>query len=395
MIYFDNAATTKMAKEAAAHMQGVNEKIFGNPSSLHSFGLEAERIVTDARKTIAETIGANPQQIHFTSGGTEANNLAILGYLQANPRAGKHIIATKIEHASVHEVYAYLETQGYEVDYIPVSYDGLVDIAALEEMVREDTALVSIVYVNSEIGVIQNMDEIVSVVKSSAGNNLLSTFVKGNQKGVMLHTDFVQGFCKIPIDLQRTKLDLLSASGHKLHGPKGTGFLYVRDGIKIAPLLYGGGQENGLRSGTENVPAIAGLGAAVQKQHAAMHDNYGKVRKLNEQFRNALKEAPFEYMILSPGRGTPYILSVAFRNVKAEVIVHHLSDAHIYVSAGSACAGKRNKVSRVVQALQVSETYAEGVLRFSFSADNTAEEVEKVVDALFEIIPTVAHQVAK
>lgn len=375
-IYFDNSATTRQFDEVTRLMADVAQNKYGNPSSLHTKGIEAERLIVSARGTIADLLGAQPQEIYFTSGGTESNNLAIRGFLEANPRLGKHIITTQIEHPSVLEVYRQLEKQGYDVDYISVDRDGLLDINQLRDKLRHETALISIILVNNETGVIQQIDEIAAVRNEV---NLQTS----------IHVDAVQAYGKISIMPEKAGVGLMSVSSHKIHGPKGLGALYVSKGIKINPLFYGGGQESLLRSGTENVPGIAGFGLASKLVFERLEDNYAKADMLKELFIDRLKSTSLDYHVLSPRGSSPYILSIAFEDVKAEVLLHHLEQRGIYVSTGSACSSHRNSRSHVLAALNLPVGIIDGAIRFSFSGHNTEEEVMQTVQALEQIVPAI------
>ena len=375
-IYFDNSATTRQFDEVTKLMADVARNTYGNPSSLHTKGIEAERLIISARETIANLLGAKPQEIYFTSGGTESNNLAIRGFLDANPRLGKHIITTQIEHPSVLEVYRQLEKQGYDVDYIGVDKEGLLDINQLREKLKSETALISIILVNNETGVIQQIDQIAAVRDDI------------NMKTV-IHVDAVQAYGKISIRPEKAGIGLMSVSSHKIHGPKGLGALYVSRGIKLNPLFYGGGQESLLRSGTENVPGIAGFGLASKLTFEQLEDNYAKVVMLKGLFIDRLKSTSLDYHVLSPEGSSAYILSIAFEDVKAEVLLHHLEQKGIYVSTGSACSSRRNSKSHVLTALNLPSGIIDGTIRFSFSIFNTEEEVIKAVHTLDEIIPAI------
>jgi len=375
-IYLDNSATTRQYDEVTSLMAEVASNFYGNPSSLHTKGIEAERLVRNARETIAETMGADPREIYFTSGGTESNNLAIRGYLDANPRKGKHIIATKIEHPSVLEVYRHLEENGYRVDYIGVDKEGRIDTQELKDKINRETALISIIIVNNETGTIQQMEEI-SAIRDSK-----------NPQAV-IHADAVQAYGKIPLNPSRAGIGLMSVSAHKIHGPKGTGALYASGKIKLKPLFYGGGQETLLRSGTENVPGIAGFGLAAKMTFEKLDENYRKVAQLKKNFIELLEGSGICFKVVSPDDGLPYILNISFDNVKAEVLLHHLEQKKIFVSTGSACSSRKNIRSHVLAAMGVPPEAAMGSIRFSFSGFNTPEEIKNTVEALKEIIPVI------
>ncbi len=375
-IYFDNSATTRQYDEVTQLMADVAKNKYGNPSSLHLKGIEAERLIISARETIADLLEAQPQEIYFTSGGTESNNLAIRGFLDANPRRGKHIITSQIEHPSVLEIYRQLEKQGYDVDYISVDADGMLDISQLREKLTRNTALISIIIVNNETGVIQQIDKI-----SAARDEV--------NPQTVIHADAVQAYGKIRIIPEKAGIALLSASSHKIHGPKGVGALYVSKGTKINPLFYGGGQEALLRSGTENVPGIVGYGLASRLAVEKLEDNYTRVSMLKGLFIDQLKSTDLNYHVLSPDNSSPYILGIAFEDTKAEVLLHHLEQRGIYVSTGSACSSHRNSRSHVLTALNLPTSIIDGAIRFSFSAFNTEEEIKLTIEALKEIVPAI------
>ena len=336
--YLDNAATTRATHTVIDKVNQIMTECYGNPSSLHTMGIEAEREVLAARRKVADMLGKDFKEIYFTSGGTESNNIAIFGTL---PRGG-HVITTKIEHKSVLE-----PLKKFEVDLVNVNRDGVVDLDHFESLLRDDTKLVSIMHVNNEVGTIQPIREIAELLR---GRNTL------------YHVDAVQSFCKFDT---RLPADLISMSGHKIGGLKGAGALYVRSGVNIKPLTIGGGQEKGLRSGTENVPGIAALGAACQMM------NYDYVAKLKAEM---LRLLPSEATIISPYNASPYVLSIAFKGIRSEILLHSLERHGVYVSSGSACG--LNQPSHVVTAMGHPREIVDGVIRISFAPWNTMEEVE-------------------
>jgi len=357
-------------------MNYINKFIYGNPSSLHKKGIEAEKMMKKARQSIADTLGASPKEIFFTSGGTESNNLAIIGYLRANPRKGKHVITSKIEHPSVLEVFKFLEENGYNVDYIDVDKNGIIDLEMLKKKISKETALISIMYVNNEIGSIQPIDEIVKIRNTC-------------NKETVFHVDGVQAFGKFKINPAKSGIDLLTISSHKIHGPKGVGALYVNEKVRIKPIIFGGGQETLIRSGTENLAGICGFGLACEICNENINANWSKVLEINKYFRNKLKENIKDIIIISPEDASPYILNVSFKNIKGEVLLHHLEEKEIYISTGSACSSRKSKRSHVLQAMGLSGDIIDGSVRFSFSEINTLEEIDYTVDALKEIIPKI------
>lgn len=375
-IYLDNGSTTRQFDEVTALMADVVSNKYGNPSSLHTKGIEAEKLVRSAREIIAGTLGADPGEIIFTSGGTESNNLAVMGYLEANPRMGDHVITTKIEHPSVLEVYRHLEEKGYNVDYIDVDGDGMINLEQLREKLSRETVLISVIAVNNETGTMQKLGEI-----SSARDELSPRAV--------IHADAVQAYCKVPIMPRESGIGLMSFSSHKIHGPKGTGALYVSGKLRIKPLFHGGGQESLLRSGTENVPGIVGFGLAASMMFEKLDDNYRRVSMLKDLFIDKLSSSGIDHRIISPPDGSPYIVSAAFEGVRAEVLLHHLEQRGIYVSTGSACSSRKNTRSHVLEAMGIPDDFIDGAIRFSFSVFNTEQEIETVTEALREIIPVV------
>lgn len=364
--YFDNSATTKQDAQVTDEMCKTARFVYGNPSSLHRMGLEAERALTSARKEIAGYIGAQDKEIYFTSCATESNNWALRGYVQANPRAGKRILISAGEHPSVSETAAFLGKMSYDVQTIPLTKSGIIDMEALKELMTPDTALVSVGHVNSETGAIQPIAEISAVIKSVNPN-------------VVLHTDCVQSYGKLPVSVRSLGCDMLSVSAHKIHGPRGAGFLYVRSGIRIAPLMCGGGQEKGLRSGTENLPGIVGLAAASRFMctHDDINAHYAHVTELSGIFRRILTEEIRSCVIISDKDSTsPYILSAAFPGLRAEVIQHSVEIKGVYISVGSACSSHKKDRSASLTAMGYGNNVIDGAVRISFSYKNTAEQAE-------------------
>ncbi len=357
MIYLDNAATTKPCKACLDAMNGVLTEDFGNPSSLYSIGLDAEKIVKHAREVIARSIGADPSEIFFTSCGSESDNTAIFGVWNSRKKQGRRIITTSVEHPAVLRCFEKLQQEGADVKYVPVLSDGNLDMEAFRAFLNEDTILVSIMHVNNETGAIFPIEEISEELKK--------------YPNILFHSDCVQSYGKIKIDVKKMGVDMISLSGHKVHAAKGIGALYIRSGLHIPPYIYGGGQESGFRSGTENVPGIAGFGAAVEN-----------MRMLEPGVKNYLKKRLIEEIdelrINSPENGASSVLNVSFLGCRGEVLLHMLEQEGIYVSTGSACSSHK-KGSHVLTAQGLSADEIEGAVRFSFSCDNTAEEMEKVV----------------
>ena len=373
-IYFDNSATTKPFPEVVEVMCNELKNTYGNPSALHKLGIDAERVLKKSRQDIANTLNVKPQEIIFTSGGTESNNFAIRGYLDRNK--GNHIITTKIEHPSVLKVFEYLETKGYKVDYIDVLENGKIDLNDLKSKINDETCLISVMYVNNETGAVQPIKEIIDI------KNLKKPSIK-------VHVDAVQAYGKIIIDLSKLKIDLMSISAHKIHGPKGVGCIFIRDGVRLNPIMIGGGQENYFRSGTENVPSIAGFAKAAVMIHENIKENYDKLCDLKRVFLDELSKTDIEYEVVSPKDGLPYILNIAFKNTKSEVMLHHLEQKNVYVSTGSACSQRRKKFSHVLVAMGKKNEIIDSAIRFSFSHKNTKNEVIKVIEYIKDIIPRI------
>lgn len=376
-IYLDNSATTRPFDDVIDYMDNINRNFFGNPSSLHKKGIEAERLVKKAREAIADSLGVSGKEVYFTSGGTESNNLAIRGYLEANPRKGRHLITTKTEHPSVLEVFKYLEGQGYKVDYIDVDRTGQMDLDMLRNKISQETSLISFILVNNETGTIQPLDEVIKIRNSV-------------NKGAALHVDAVQAYGKIRLLPKRMGIDMLSVSSHKIHGPKGVGAVYASSNIKIKPILYGGGQEALVRSGTENVAGIAGFGMAAEIVCRSIESNGEKAAKLKNLFMEKLKTGIYHYRIVTPEESSPYILNVSFGNLRSEVLLHHLEERNVYVSTGSACSSRKNIHSHVLKAMRMEACEIEGSIRFSFSAySNSEEDINAAIEALNDIVPRI------
>ena len=384
--YLDNAATTRVFPEVRDIMLQVMEKDFGNPSSRHTKGIDAEGYVTRAVQQIASTLKCQPKEIVLTSGGTESNNMALIGTALANPRAGKHVITTRIEHASVHEPFGRLEQMEYETQYLPVDQNGHVLPEVLEAAVREDTLLVSVMMVNNEMGALEDIKK-------------LSAIAKKKNPNVIFHVDAIQAYGKYKIVPKRMGIDLMSVSGHKIHGPKGSGFLYVRDGVKISPIILGGGQQRGMRSGTENVPAIAGMGEAIR---IIYQDHAQKVEQLY-----ALKKRLIDGLLAMEGvtvngineialeETAPHIVSASFAGIKSEVMLHALAQEGVYVSSGSACSSNHPELSGTLRAIGVDERLLDSTLRFSFSVLSTPAEVDYALTAVDKVLPMLRRFIKK
>ena len=377
--YLDNSATTRCSDRACQVMVDLLTKDYGNPSSLHMKGIEAERFVETAKKKIAKTLRVSEKEIIFTSGGTESNNLAIIGAAMANRRAGNHIITTSIEHASVENPMEFLKEQGFDITYLSVDENGIISLEELEEAVTEQTILVSMMQVNNEIGAIEPVAEAAELIKKK-------------NPATLIHVDAIQSYGKMYIYPKKLGIDMLSVSGHKIHGPKGSGFLWVKEKTKLKPLILGGGQQKGMRSGTENVPAIAGLGEAAEEIYENLDEKRAHLYGLKQRFINGIERLEGTHVNGKIGEDSaPHIVSVSFEGIRSEVLLHSLEDRGIYVSSGSACssnnhAGKQ-KGSRTLRNIHLKENLLDSTLRFSFSVHTTEEEIDYALEVLGELLP--------
>lgn len=404
--YLDNSATTKCLEEVVAVVEKTMREDYGNPSARHAKGMQAEHYLKQAREEIAKTLKTAESEIYFTSGGTEADNWALIGAALANRRAGNHLITTAVEHAAVLQPMAYLEELGFRVTYLPVDSQGCVSIEDLRDALDEETILVSMMYVNNEVGTAEPVEE-------------ASKLVKAYNPRILFHVDAIQAYGKYRIHPKRMGIDLLSVSGHKIHGPKGIGFLYAAAGVKIKPLILGGGQQKGMRSGTDNVPGAAGLGTAARLAYCDLEEKTARLWELKNRFLDGIsgiegakvqgqsqnralcgaKEGPGE---AAPGGdagaeekgghalncGAPHIVSVSFPGVRSEVLLHALEERGVYVSAGSACSSnKKQPYSPVLKAMGLPKEFLESTLRFSFSSFTTIEEIDYCLAQLREILP--------
>ena len=373
MIYFDNAATTRAADEVAERVRYMLLENFGNPSAQSMMGVRAENELNDARKIMAKSINALPEEIYFTSGGTEDDNWAIFGTAEGYKRSGKHIITTSIEHPAVAEPMERLRQKGWDITVLDVDKNGYIDLDALRDSIRDDTVLVSTILINNEVGTIQDASAVGKLIKEKNPNTLF-------------HADAVQAFGKYPIDVRKMGIDMLSMSGHKIHGPKGVGFFYMKKGLKVRPIIYGGGQERGQRSATENTPGIAGLAKAVELAMENMDASHEKVMEVKRTLAEGiLRDIPKTH-INGPSieEASPYVLNVSFNGLRSEVLLHSLEESEIYVSAGSACSSKKKGGSHVLRSLGLSEERIEGAIRFSFCRYNTVDEAEACLEILKE-----------
>lgn len=377
--YLDNAATTPVFPEVKELMIKLLEADYGNPSSLHMKGVEAENYIKTARQQIATEIKCQDKELIFTSGGTESNNLAIIGAALAHRRRGKHIITSNIEHASVSVTMDFLTKEGFEVTQIGVDAQGFFNIDELKNALREDTILVSTMYVNNEIGTIEPIEEI-------------SKIVKAYNPAILYHVDAIQAFGKLRFSPKKLGVDLMSFSGHKIHGPKGSGALYVRDKVLLRPIIYGGGQQKEMRSGTENVPAIAGMGLATKLMYENHDEKMNKMREIKQAFID--KVTAFDEVYSNSG-DAPHIASISFTGVRSEVMLHALEEREIYASAGSACSSNKPHISNVLQAIGLPKERLESTLRFSFCENNTMEQVDYVVEVIGQLLPMLRRYVRK
>lgn len=374
-IYLDNSATTKVFPSVQKVMVQMMEENYGNPSAMHKKGVEAEQYIREAREKIAKQLKVHDKEIIFTSGGTESNNMAIIGAAMANRRLGNHIITSVIEHPSVLNVMKYLEEQGFEVTYLPVDNVGRINLQDLETAISDNTILISIMYVNNEIGAVEPIEEISKIIK------------KKNPSAVF-HVDAIQAFGKYLIKPKKQGIDLLSVSAHKIHGPKGVGFLYVNEKIKIKPIMFGGGQQNNFRSGTENVPGIVGLGEATVCIYEDFADYVKKLYALKDRFIKGIEKIEGTHINGLVGEeSAPQIVSVSFLDVRSEVLLHALEEREIYVSAGSACAAHKSKTSVTLSSIRLKKEYLESTIRFSFGYYTTERDIDETLKALEKILP--------
>ncbi|MCR4617862.1 MAG: cysteine desulfurase [Lachnospiraceae bacterium] len=387
-IYLDNSATTRVLPEVAVLMNKVMCEDYGNPSSMHHKGVEAENYIKQAKDIFAKILKCDSKNIFFTSGGTESDNLAIIGGAKAMARRGKHIITTKIEHPAVQNTMKYLENEGFEVTYLSVNKLGCAEPEDLKSALRDDTVLVSVMHTNNEIGSLQPIEEIGKIIKE-------------RNPEILFHVDAVQGFGKARIYPKKTGIDLLSVSSHKIHGPKGMGMLYVGDGVRLKPITFGGGQQGGLRNGTENVPGIAGMACAAKILYENFDESYERLFTLKEKLiKGALKLGDVSVNGVSDDlsdirKTAPHIVSLSFSGTRAEVLLHALEDKNIYVSAGSACSTHKPEPSATLKAIGLDKDLLDCTLRFSMSDFTTEEEVDETLNALETILPLLRRFVRK
>ena len=373
--YFDNSATTRCYPEVAEIVVKTMTEDFGNPSAMHLKGVEAEKYVREAAQTLAKILKVNEKEIIFTSGGTESNNLALFGGADANKRSGNHIITTSVEHAAVGQPAERLEQMGYEVTIVPVDHRGVVQLEALEKALRPDTILVSTMYVNNEVGAVMPVEEIAKLVHEKSPKALY-------------HVDAIQAFGKYRIYPKKAGIDMLSVSSHKIHGPKGVGFLYINEKARVQPQILGGGQQAGMRSGTDNVPGIAGLGVAAKMVYTDFDKKSEHMYQLKERLAEGFLKLPDVRLNgMEIREGAPQILSASFLGVRSEVLLHTLEEKGIYVSAGSACSSHKRKAAGTLSAMGMEAAQRESTLRFSFSEENTFEEVDYALEVIGQVLP--------
>lgn len=374
-VYFDNSATTRVFDSVRDVMVQSMMADYGNTSSKHMKGVEAENYIKTAREEIAKSLKVKEKEIIFTSGGTESNNMALIGTAMANKRAGNHLITTCIEHASIYNTMSFLEEQGFRVTYLPVDHNGHVSLDALREAICDETILISVMYVNNEMGAVEPIEEIAKVIKEKKSK-------------AYFHVDAIQGYGKYVIHPKKLGINLMSVSGHKIHGPKGVGFLYVDEKVKIKPIIFGGGQQKNMRSGTENVPGVAGLGMAVKEIYTGHEEKVDHLYALKERMVNGLQEMDGVVIHGLTGRDSaPQIVSAGFEGVRAEVLLHALEDRGIYVSSGSACSSNHPGVSGTLKGIGVKDSLLDATLRFSFGVYNTEDEVDYCLEQIRELLP--------
>ena len=382
-VYFDNSASTKVSEKAIEIMLKTMRDDYANTSGKHIKGVEAESYVKDAADIIAKTLKVKKGEIIFTSGGTESNNMALIGGAMSRKRYGEHIIISGIEHPAVYRPAEFLTEQGFELSVLPVNSEGQVDLELLKSTIRDDTVLVSVMYVNNEIGAIEPVEEI-------------SKIIKAENKDILFHVDAIQAYTKLRINPKSQGIDMLSASGHKFHGPKGVGFLYIDSNVKINPIIFGGGHQRGMRSGTLNTTGIAGMGVAAKEAYDNFDERINKISDLKYYLMDELEKT--EGAILNTGRGenfAPQVISVSFEDIRAEVLLHALEDRGIYVSSGSACSSNHPGISGTLKAIGVRENLLDATIRISLSELNNKEEADYFIKNLKELLPLLRKFVRK
>lgn len=385
-VYLDNSATTRVFPQVAELMTKIMCEDYGNPSSLHKKGVEAEQYLRDARETLARIMKVSEKEILFTSGGTESDNMALRGCVKANSRRGNHIITTQVEHPAILNTAAYLESEGYRVTYLPVDESGRIRLEDLHRAMTPETILVSIMHTNNEVGARQPIEEAGSLIKQMNPQTLF-------------HVDAVQGFGKAKIYPKKLHVDLMSVSSHKIHGPKGVGFLYIGDKVKIQPILFGGGQQQNLRSGTDNVPGIAGMAKAAQMMYENLDEDIARLYRLKKLFIEEMSKIDGTWVngLVNGGiEGTaPHIVSVSIEGVRSEVLLHALEDKGIFVSAGSACSAHKPQPSATLKAMGLNKELLGSTLRFSFSVFTTEEEILYTLQQMYVMIPMLRRYIRR
>ena len=382
-VYFDNSASTKVSEKAMDIMLKTMRDDYANTSAKHIKGVDAESYVKDATDIIAKTLKVKKGEIIFTSGGTESNNMALIGGAMSKKRFGKHIIISGIEHPAVYRPAEFLMEQGFDVSVLSVNREGQVDLEVLKSTLRDDTILVSVMYVNNEMGAIEPVEEISRIIKSK-------------NKDILFHVDAIQAYTKLRITPKSQGIDMLSASGHKFHGPKGVGFLYIDSSVKINPIIFGGGHQRGMRSGTINTTGIAGMGVAAKEAYENFDERINKIRDLKYYLMDELEK--IEGTVLNTGRGenfAPQIISVSFEDIRAEVLLHALEDRGVYVSSGSACSSNHPGISGTLKAIGVREDLLDATIRVSLSELNSMEEADYFLKNLKELLPLLRKFVRK
>lgn len=377
-VYLDNSATTRAFPEVAELVSNIMCNDYGNPSSMHRKGLDAEYHIREAKEILANILKVNESNILFTSGGTESDNMALIGCAMAGRRRGNHLITTKIEHPAILRTMQYLESQGFRVTYLSVDEFGIISLEELKQAITPETLLVSIMHTNNEIGAVQPIEQAGALIKQMNPNTLF-------------HVDAVQGFGKFRILPKKMNIDLLSVSAHKIHGPKGVGFLYIGEKARPLPIIYGGGQQKNLRSGTENVPGIAGMAKAAKMMYDHLEEDRERLYELKKYFIDGVLKLPdvringiAPYRIMDTA---PHIVSVSIADIRAEVVLHALEDKGIYVSAGSACASNKPQTSDTLMAIKLPKELWDSTVRFSFSVFTTKEEIDYTLKMMYDMIP--------
>ena len=374
-VYLDNSATTRVFDSVRDVMVQAMMADYGNTSSRHMKGVEAENYIKSAREEIAKSLKVKDKEIIFTSGGTESNNMALIGVAMANKRAGNHLITTGIEHASIYNTMIFLEEQGFRVTYLPTDENGHVSLDALREAICEETILISVMYVNNEMGAVEPIEEIAKIIKEKKSK-------------AYFHVDAIQAYGKYVIRPKKMGIDLMSVSAHKIHGPKGVGFLYVDEKVKIKPIIFGGGQQKNMRSGTENVPGCAGMGMAVKEMYTNHEAKVEQIYALKDRMVKGLQEIEGVTVHGLTGRDSaPQIVSAGFEGVRAEVLLHALEDRGVYVSSGSACSSNHPGISGTLKGIGVKDSLLDSTLRFSFGLFNTEDDVDYCLEQLRELLP--------